>query len=67
MAAVRYEFQGLGGKIVYVAGAADAPAVTDDETKGFTVGSLWKVADGALYIADSVADGAADWDNVTGS
>jgi hypothetical protein len=65
MAARTIELSGYGGTIKCVFGAADAPAATDDETKGFSAGSFWKVTDGALYICDSAAEGAADWDNVT--
>lgn len=61
------EIGAFGGRIKYAVAQADAPGVTDDSTKGWEQGDMWKVRDGALYICDDNAEGAADWDNVTGS
>lgn len=43
----------------------DAPTVNDDITEGFRLGTLWQNADGEAWIARSVAEGAADWVQIT--
>lgn len=37
------------------------PAVTDDNTKGYAVGSLWSLDSGAVYICGDASTGAAVW------
>jgi hypothetical protein len=55
------ELVGLGGSIKCVFGATDAPSASDDETRGFSVGSMWKAVGGALYVCDDPSEGAAAW------
>jgi hypothetical protein len=55
------ELVGLGGSIKCVFGATDAPSASDDETRGFSVGSMWKAVGGALYVCDDPSEGAASW------
>ena len=39
-----------------------APVVTNDSSQGYSVGSLWLITStGKLYVASSVAVGAAVW------
>jgi hypothetical protein len=38
------------------------PAITDDTTKGFVVGSRWLLDDGTLYTCSDATAGAAVWD-----
>lgn len=41
--------------------AASRPGPTDDTTKGYVVGSVWRAPDGALWTARRVTAGAAMW------
>lgn len=44
------------------------PAVTDDASKGYAIGSFWYNASAnTLYIAEGVSAGAANWTLVTGA
>lgn len=46
----------------FFSSASTAPAVTNDLDEGYRAGDLWlRVSTGKLYVAVSVADGAADW------
>jgi len=43
-------------------GATTDPSVTNDNTEGYEVGSLWiNTTDGSAYVATSVGTGAAAW------
>jgi len=38
-----------------------APTVTDDDTLGYSVGSLWTLDDGTVYVCSDASSGAAVW------
>ena len=40
---------------------SNTPTVTDDDTKGYSMGSLWSLDDGAVYICLDATTGAAQW------
>ena len=64
MATVRQDkvFNGNKLDIVEAIDSNTAPAVTDDETKGYRPGSRWiRQSTGKVYVAITVAAGAADW------
>lgn len=57
----------LSKRIVPAIIATAAPAVTDDETKGYKVGMWWfDTTHTNVYWCKSIATGAADWENVSG-
>ena len=70
--AVGYELKWEAGRL-YVMGSSGntirwslynfniTPAVTDDNTKGYAVGSLWSLDSGAVYICGDASTGAAVW------
>jgi hypothetical protein len=39
------------------------PTVTDDDTLGYSVGSLWTLDDGTVYVCSDATTGAAVWVN----
>jgi hypothetical protein len=53
--------QGLGGAVKHVLGATDAPSSSDDERRGFRVGSMWVVASGLAYVCVRADVGEAEW------
>ena len=67
-----YELKWEGG-VLYVMGSsgntirwslynfANTPAVTDDNTKGYQIGSRWTLDDGAVYLCSDASTGAAVW------
>lgn len=57
----------LGKRLVPAVIATAAPAVTDDETKGYKVGMWWfDTTHISIYWCKSITTGAADWESVTG-
>jgi len=70
--AVGYELKWEAGRL-YVMGSSGntirwslynfnvTPAVTDDNTKGYAVGSLWSLDSGAVYLCSDASTGAAVW------
>ena len=40
---------------------SNAPAVTDDNTKGYQIGSLWTLDNGTVYVCSDASTGAAVW------
>jgi hypothetical protein len=40
---------------------ANTPTVNDDNTKGYSFGSLWSLDDGSVYICGDASTGAAVW------
>ena len=67
-----YELKWEGG-VLYVMGSSgntirwslynfsNAPAVTDDNTKGYQIGSLWTLDNGTVYVCSDASTGAAVW------
>ena len=67
-----YELKWEGG-VLYVMGSsgntirwslynfANTPAVTDDNTKGYQIGSLWTLDNGTVYVCSDASTGAAVW------
>ena len=67
-----YELKWEGG-VLYVMGSSgntirwslynftNAPAVTDDNTKGYQIGSRWTLDDGSIYLCSDASTGAAVW------
>ena len=42
-----------------------APSISDDDTKGYAVGSRWTLDNGIIYICNDNTTGAAVWNQVT--
>jgi hypothetical protein len=40
---------------------SNTPAVTDDVTKGYQIGSRWTLDDGSIYLCSDASTGAAVW------
>ena len=67
-----YELKWEGG-VLYVMGSSgntirwslynfsNAPAVTDDNTTGYQIGSRWTLDDGSIYLCSDASTGAAVW------
>ena len=67
-----YELKWEGG-VLYVMGSsgntirwslynfANTPAVTDDNTTGYQIGSRWTLDDGTVYVCSDASTGAAVW------
>ena len=67
-----YELKWEGG-VLYVMGSsgntirwslynfANTPAVTDDNTKGYQIGSHWSLDNGTVYVCSDASTGAAVW------
>ena len=67
-----YELKWEGG-VLYVMGSSgntirwslynfsNTPAVTDDTTKGYQIGSRWTLDDGSIYLCSDASTGAAVW------
>ena len=67
-----YELKWEGG-VLYVMGSSgntirwslynftNTPAVTDDNTKGYQIGSRWTLDDGSVYLCSDASTGAAVW------
>jgi hypothetical protein len=67
-----YELKWEGG-VLYVMGSSgntirwslynfsNTPAVTDDNTTGYQIGSRWTLDDGSIYLCSDASTGAAVW------
>jgi hypothetical protein len=67
-----YELKWEGG-VLYVMGSSgntirqslynfgNVPTITDDDTKGYSVGSLWSLDNGTVYECSDATTGAAVW------
>ena len=74
--AVDYELKWEAGRLYVMEGDGftirevshnftNEPLVTDDDSKGFVVGSRWILDNGELYVCSDPTEGAAVWDYVS--
>jgi len=62
------DISAAGGRLVKSNyGSAGDPTVNDDNTAGYSIGSLWvNIVSGSAYIATGVSTGAAIWERISG-